>query len=608
MEAAEPNPAPPHARARAVLAGLLSGDDRAYLLAFVLASAFSLAPYWAGDILPFQDYAGNMSYAAIVAGAREAGSLFDRTYVTGSIFLPNSLLFYLWGWLAALTGYVVAGKILLSIYAIALPLSVDRLLVATGRSRAFALLAFPLAMNGNMLMGFVGFATALPLAVYTLARAYRFQTRPTLAAGLGVTALSMLTFLGHAQMYLLLGVVAAVFIATAARSLREMVLLAVPFAASLLLFFPWFWHEFIRPEDVSSLGGRPLDPLYPPLSESVQRVAEYAIARWGGAFDDRVFVGMVGIAALGLLDRRGGDRASAARWPYGLELISLALFATYLIIPEHTQVQAAIASRLVPVALVFGLGWLALPRTRVLRAVVVWGMLALAIHFGWGAARAVARFNAREVGPGFLALIEQLPEGSRVAYMTVDRSSDAVTVLPHQHLYGYHFALNGGLSYSGFHGYAGRHATWRHGEEVPWPGRDPRAFLRGDTACWYDYLLLRTAEIPRWRELEPRVTFIGSSARYTLWKLEHDAMSACAPPEAEIARPAAPEETRRARSAARLRSRRPLSATLAPEVGHARGRDINGAWPPADRARYRARAAPPDTDEPSPAAPDEATP
>ncbi len=588
------------------ISGFVTGDERAYYAAFAVASVFTIAPYWAGDVLPFQDYAGNMSYAAIVAGAREAGSVFDRTFVTGNILLPNSLLFYLWGWLAALTGYVTAGKILLSIYAVALPLSVDRLLVAAGHQRTFALLAFTLAINGNLMMGFVGFATALPLAVYALARAYRYQSHPTLASGALVTLLAMLTFLGHAQMYLILGIIAAIFIVMAARSPREVVRLALPFAASLILFLPWFWHEFIRPEDVSSLGGRPLDPNYAPLSESMQRVAEYAITRWGGGFDDRVFVGFLAVCALGLLDRRGGAKPPDARSPFGLEVISLALFATYLVIPEHTQVQAAIASRLVPVALIFGLGWLTIPRAPALRGVAVWSMMALAIHFGWGASMAVARFNQREVGPGFLALIERLPEGSRLAYFTVDRSSDAVTVLPHQHLYGYHFGLNGGLAYSGFHAYAGRHATWRRGQEVPWPGRDPRGFLRAESACWYDYMLIRTAEIPRWRELEPRVAFIGSSARYTLWKLEHDQMSACRTPAEDGV--AARTEEAAPRVVPRTRTRRPLSATLAPAVGHARGRTLDGGWPPADRARYRSPPTPDDEAQPPAARPDETDP
>jgi hypothetical protein len=587
MEPDDPTAPPPAHRARDIISGFVTGDDRAYFAAFIVSALFTVAPLWAGDVLPFQDYAGNMSYAAIVAGARDAGSVFGATFTTGGILLPNSLLFFVWGWLASLTGYVVAGKILLSIYAVALPLSVDRLLSSAGHHRAFALLAFPLVYNGNLMMGFVGFATALPLAVYALARAYRYQTHPTLPNALAVTLLAMLTFLGHAQMYLILGVIAGVFVLTAARSPRELGRLASPFAASLLLFVPWFWHEFIRPEDLSSLGGRPLDPMYPPLSESLQRIAEYAVARWSGGFDDRVFVGMVGVFALGLLDRQGANRPTAARSPYGLEFIALSLFATYLVIPEHTQVQAAIASRLVPVALVFGLGWLAVPRSPALRGLAVWSMMALSIHFGWGAAMSVHRFNEREVGPDFLALIDSLPEGSRLAYLPVDRSSDAVTVLPHQHLYGYHFALNDGLSYSGFHGFAGRHATWRRGQEVPWPGRDPRAFLRGDSACWYQFMLLRSAEIPRWRELESRVTFVGSSAHYTLWKLEHDQMSACRPAGTDDGDAVASDDDAAEPRGRATRTRRPLSATLAPEVGHARGRTMKGGWPLADRARYR---------------------
>ncbi|MDP6947198.1 MAG: hypothetical protein QF464_23815, partial [Myxococcota bacterium] len=153
--------------------------------------------------------------------------------------------------------------------------------------------------------------------------------------------------------------------------------------------------------------------------------------------------------------------------------------------------------------------------------------------------------------------------------------SDAVEVHAHEHMYGYHYALNRGTSYSGFHSFYGRHARWRSGKEIPYPGRQVRAFLRGPSVCEYDYLLARTKRVPRWRKLADRVTYVDHSAKYSLWKLETDRIPACTEAGSEDPAKARVASTRPAAVKAKVGT---LASTLAPKVGRARGRNLAGEW------------------------------
>ena len=561
----------PHARESAIgPAPARSAPDRAYAVAFALAAAFTLAPMWAGTVLPFQDWAGNMSYVAILAGA-EDGNLYDRTYSTGGMLLPNGLLFWSWVFLGKLMGFILGGKILLSLYCLGLPVAMDRLLVAAGRDRRFALLAFPLVYNHSMMMGFGSYATALPFIVYCMARAFVFERDPTRRNGAMVTLVASLTFLAHAQAYLILGVISLTFVVMVPRTRRSFWRHCLAFGASLWIFLPWFYSEFIAPAEDTSLGGRDLMPVFEHPGQMFAKWGEHTINRWQGAFDDWVFLGILAVMLVGIISRRVDRQPGEGRSRYAIEAITLALLVTYIAIPEHTLVQAVIGSRLVVVVMLFGIAWLHMPDPPRVRAALLATMTALAVIFGGYAASAVHQFNEEEIGDELLPLIDSLPDGSSLAVITAERESRAVTVLAHHHIYGYHFALNEGLAFSGFHSFHGRHAQWRPGKHMPYPGRDPRAFLRGKSACVYDYLLVRTTNIPRWQHLAPRLTYMGNSARYSMWKIDHDRIPACRKPK-KLAKPepaVAAGEVKEGKKGA-------ISDTLGPSVGPTRGRQLDG--------------------------------
>lgn len=564
---------------------LATGGEPAYKALFLACAVAAVAPLWAGDILPFQDYAGNMSYAAILAGAGE-GTLYGETFLTGGALVPNGMLFWSWAFLGPLLGFITAGKVLLTVYAVALPLSVDRLLVAAGRHRHFALLAFPFVYNSNLMMGFASFATAIPVAIFAIARAYRFVQRPTPLRGAIVTALSMLTFLAHAQAYLVLGIMAIAFVLMVPRDWPTFWRTCLAFGASLLIFAPWAWDNFVAAPEESALGGRPLKPAFQSPGTLFDRLRDYTLSRWERSFDDWTIMGMVLAASVGLMDRRPRIAAGEGRARLGLEVITLALFISYLAVPEHTVVQAAIGSRVVAFAALFFLGWLHLPHHPGVRGALVWMMAGLSMWFADNVRTDIERFNDKEMGPRFVEMIEALPDRSKLAVVIEERDSDTVSVHAHEHIYGYHFGLNQGLAYSQFHSYYGRHAQWRPDREVPYPGRNARPFLRWHSACWFDYILVRSDKVPRWRQMRDRVAFVDSSAGYSLWKLEPHAMPQCSE---EKKKPKGDDDNLVKRVVDTVAAT-PLASTLSPKVGRARGRTMSGEWKQR-RSRSTRRAA-----------------
>ena len=572
---------------RAVMRSLSQGNIVAYRWLFALCTMVTCAPLWAADVFPFQDYAGNMSYAAILAGSGDAGSLIQRTYEVGGLFLPNGLLFWSWAALGPSLGFVLAGKLLLTLYAVALPISLDRLLVAAGRDRRFALLAFPFVYNYNLMMGFASYATAIPVALYTLTWAYRLLDSPSRGRGFIVALLSYLTFLAHAQGYLVLGIMAIGFVLFVPRTWREFFIACAAFGASLLPFFPWFYDEFIRPPETTALGGAPLIPAFQDPGDLFGRLGEYSFVKWERTFDGWVYFAMLGVAAIGLLERRpqGGVEGRAR---YGLEGITALVFIAYLATPEHTTVQAAIGSRLVVFVMLLGIGWLHMPRWKYAPGVLMVAMAAITVVFGGYVRAEMQRFERDEVGSNFLTMIEALPDETRLAVIIHDRSSPTVDVHAHEHMYGYHFALNRGVAYSTFHSYYGRHARWLDGHAVPYPGRQVKSFLRSKSVCQFDYLLTRTKKIPRWKRMKDRVTYIDHSARYSLWKLETDRIPLCskqgeeAPARAKVAT---------GRKAVTTSKPRTFASTLSPKVGRARGRTLEGDWKELSDSRTRTRGA-----------------
>jgi hypothetical protein len=92
-----------------------------------------------------------------------------------------------------------------ALYIAAMPLSTASLLVACGRSRVPALLAFPLAYNLTLHYGFISFALSLPVLMLLLAQVVKhLHSEPgqVRRSWLWTAALAVFLFLCHLQNFL----------------------------------------------------------------------------------------------------------------------------------------------------------------------------------------------------------------------------------------------------------------------------------------------------------------------------------------------------------------------------------------------------------------------
>jgi len=118
---------------------------------------------WAGPALPL----GGGRHA----GQARLGGLSYAAFYEGSLRLaPYAAHYFMLVALGKVMNLLLAHKLIVALYIAAMPLSTASLLVACGRSRVPALLAFPLAYNLTLHYGFISFALSLPVLMLLLAQ------------------------------------------------------------------------------------------------------------------------------------------------------------------------------------------------------------------------------------------------------------------------------------------------------------------------------------------------------------------------------------------------------------------------------------------------------
>ena len=99
-----------------------------------------------------------------------------------------------------------ANELLIMAALIATPYALRALLVSLGKDGRMALLAFPLAYNAHLILGFFNFIAAIPLWLYGTALAVRQLREPSPRRALGLTVLGVVCFYTHVVPFALLGV------------------------------------------------------------------------------------------------------------------------------------------------------------------------------------------------------------------------------------------------------------------------------------------------------------------------------------------------------------------------------------------------------------------
>jgi hypothetical protein len=164
--------------------------------AFITASIAMVLILWGNRFLPMVDLPQYSGTVHVIRYFDALQSNYSELYRL-NVFSPYILSTFLAVALSHLSSVFVATKLVVTISALLLPLSLAYLLKKSGGPLCLALLGFPLAFNFSFGWGLISYLFALPLAVFSCAQAIDY-TRSHTRKSLFVTAVFLcLTFCSH---------------------------------------------------------------------------------------------------------------------------------------------------------------------------------------------------------------------------------------------------------------------------------------------------------------------------------------------------------------------------------------------------------------------------
>ena len=527
----------------------MSGGGRA--IAVLLLGA-CVAPFWSGRFLPFLDLPQHLGLAAVVARHHDPATAFARTYLVHGGVTPY------WGYYGSmwLLGRALplelANRILFSAYAVGLPLGAAFLLASFRRDPRWAVFTLPLVFSTNLFLGFASFLLSLPLALLALGLAERHLAAPRFRPGtaLALAAAAALTFLFHAQSYLVLGLGALVLFAVHARGLRWAATRGLAFLPSLVLFALWFVPSFLTAErggveehtlrhrTYGGVGG--LGAVYEPLRVALGRAPERVFGSFTDGSDRLLGVALAAAFVVAIVVAYGPaplpDPLPAARGegkcPAGggegplrrfllshrCDMLVLVLLASYLLAPMEISGQWYVSPRQLVFAALGAPLLLARPARgwRVGPAAVA---AALALATSLDAAWHVRTFQ-RQVGP-FEEVAAAFPPAGRVLGLPFDTgAAGPVRLWPFVHFACYAQLFAGADVGFSFAGLPSIPVRYRPGQQAPHPYEWRPGDLDWATmGAAYDAFLV--SGTPRGRggeELRRHAEPVARAGPFALWR------------------------------------------------------------------------------------------
>jgi len=176
-----------------------SSPDLFFWLLFIGMAALSLLPIWLFTYFPSQDGPAHLNSVAVLMALEggQGGGVLEAFYTAQWRVSTNQLGFLLLQGLGSFLPLLVAEKVLLSLYAVGLPLAtLTAIRWARGNPYA-ALLSFPLVFTLPLYMGFYNFCLSLPLFVLCVGLYFAFSLRPSWGRGVALSLLLVVLYLTH---------------------------------------------------------------------------------------------------------------------------------------------------------------------------------------------------------------------------------------------------------------------------------------------------------------------------------------------------------------------------------------------------------------------------
>ena len=484
--------------------------DLWFVLCLMVSVIAGVIPLWSSELLPFMDLPQHLATIRVLAGLDDpqVAGFYDAslgsTQYLGYYYLVEAL-----AWFSDLD---TGNRLALSLYALALPLSLAAYLKAFGRDPAVSLLSVPLVFNTFLFMGFANYVLAFPLIFFALALLRRLMDTFSLGSCIGLALLTLAIFYSHVHAFLIYGLAAGLIGLLSGRGFhpRHWWRQATHLVPSLVLMGVWMQRSLILAGDEAwktGHGGRNVSPVemrWEPLIDRFTALPRQLLDTYRDDSDERILLALLALTALLILFRRfepseddvrvvGESRAwLRARTP---EIILAAMGLTYILSPISYKWIWPISHRMVPVLALFGLAGLAWRHLRYRPALLL--VPATLINL-WACQVHVDKVWAfdEEAGP-IKDLVAEAEPDKRLLGLIFERGSRVVNHAPYLHFAQYYVVERGGVASFSFVDFPQSPIRYREESAPPrLPNRfewTPERFRFSVHGAYYDYFLVRDA-------------------------------------------------------------------------------------------------------------------
>ena len=458
--------------------------------AAVVCGVVTALPFWVGTFVPLLDYPQHLALATVLHAHGTPSTLDAFFQAQWHEFTPYWSLYVLLDLVAFVVPMETAGRVVLTLYAMALPWAGIEWCRASGSRAEAGLLVSALALNTNLYMGFVNFCLASVLGLVFLALLLRQIEGPRRLRAALLATLAVALFFTHVQVLASCMIAAAAMVLLPSRTPWRRRLLAVlpALVASCLVLLPWLYVTLIAGprRDFGSIGDMHAD--FIPLHRRVIRLGT-CIA---GAYQDRsdtLLLIVWAAAILGLLALWGRTRSAPGTGRVWL-LLALAALG-YLVTPFSITGQWAISIRFALLGALL-LPALLRPRTPGQSATVALLALSLATAVGLNAVLKHRDWN-REAR-GLAEAVASIPPGRRLASVIQQPAGSVLSLAPYLHVAQYYTVRRRGVAAGSFAASGPLPVGLRPAGKIAEPGVwGPQAFRCDKHLADADYLLTRGA-------------------------------------------------------------------------------------------------------------------
>lgn len=466
---------------------------------FAFVAVYATLPLWVVEHPAIQDLPQHMA-AIRVLGSYGDPDLAFAQYFTVDLTRTQYLAYYL----AAIVlswpfGVLAANKLLITASIVGTPYAMRSLLRALGGDERLALFVVPLTWNAHLILGFMNFVGAIPLALVGLALAVRLRAQWSRRRAVLLAVVAIVCFYTHVVPFAFLGLGAALvaigggWMETARRWL--------PLAPSAVAALVW---TRLSPAGESTLsaasgGGARGQAVFVPAMQAVHEMPGWLTDVLHAELDDHLLIGFAIALLLAAVSGVGGGTTQPLDPPaprsarLRIALLSPLAALLYFVTPASYDWIWPINARFPLLAIVFAI--VALPRQRgIVGAITLAAMVTIGVASSAEVQRAFVAFEEEEVG-ALDEAIAAMPHGARVAGLVFDRGSRHVKFSPFIHSVAWAQAENGGAVMFTFADFPQSPFTFREERRPPrvqprWEWLPQQVDPARDLA-WYDYVLVR---------------------------------------------------------------------------------------------------------------------